>query len=197
MPTDIFFQTVLWDRVNSHRGWEPYAFDLLSSQAAGDILVLNRSYADGMTAAYGPQGPEYGPEPEQFGPFLEELPDALTGRLDRSVYFIRYDLPWASQYSTDGRDDLSGQLWTGRPEARLRESRVNLGTRSWNPRKAPLNLTVADTFMMDISGSEERILSCMKPKPGTTSALPTQRGARFYSHGRHASDLLRPLLPDC
>ncbi len=160
LPTDILFQTLFWGRVKSRLGWKAFAFDIDSSGPRGDILVLAKSFGQDMSAAYVPQGPEYGPDHENYGPFLEQLSEAMITHLDKSVAFIRYDLPWTSQY--DG--DAAGPAGLPSVEARLREIRMNFGTTSWNLRKAALDMTVADTWVIDIGRTEKEILDGMKPK---------------------------------
>jgi lipid II:glycine glycyltransferase (peptidoglycan interpeptide bridge formation enzyme) len=180
LPTDILFQTAFWSNVKSRMGWQPYAFDLASQGPAGDVLVLTKPLADGVVAAYVPQGPEHSPHPDEYGFFLEELSHALSGHLGSAVSFIRYDLPWESQYSPDLGPDSPEGAWEGRPEARLRELRMNFGTRSWNLRKAPMDLTVADTLVVDLAGTEEEMLSKMKPKTRYNIHLAERRGVRVF-----------------
>jgi len=163
LPTDILFQTVYWSRVKSELGWKPHAFDIASSGSSSDMLVLTKSLG-GIKTAYVPQGPEHRPDPDRYGCFLEELSDAIREHLDPTLSFIRYDLPWESQYSAGKGGNSHPQTWGGRPEARLRELRMNFGTKSWNLRKAPLDLTVADSVIIDLTGTEEEILANMKPK---------------------------------
>ncbi len=179
LPTDILFQTVYWSQVKSRLGWKPFAFDLASSGSTGDVLVLTRALAGGISAAYIPQGPEHGPVPEQYGPFLEELSERIAGYLDPEVAFIRYDLPWKSQYC--GEEGLTEERWADQPEPRLRELRMNFGTKRWNLRKAPLDLTVADTMVLDITGGTEEILSRMKPKTRYNIRLAEKKGVRAFT----------------
>jgi lipid II:glycine glycyltransferase (peptidoglycan interpeptide bridge formation enzyme) len=159
-PTDILFQTTFWSRVKSRLGWNALAFDIDCPVQNGDVLVLTKHFGCNASTAYIPQGPEISPDPENYGPFLEEFSENLIEHLDPSVTFIRYDLPWKSPYQNV--DD--GHSWEGHPQARLRELRMNFGTKSWNLRKASVDMTVADSLVVDIRGPEEEILRKMKPK---------------------------------
>ncbi len=191
LPTDILFQTVYWSRVKSELGWKPHAFDLASG-STGDVLVLIKTFADDVTVAYVPQGPEHSPEPDRYGSFLEELSGALRGQLDPDVSFIRYDLPWKSQYSLIEDHNSHTRSWKGHPEARIRELRMNFGTRLWNLRKAPLDLTVADAIVVDLTGTEEHILAKMKSKTRYNIRLAKRRGVNVFE----ASTKMLPVFYD-
>ncbi len=134
LKTDIIFQTFYWSQVKSRLGWKPSALDIVSSNLMGDILILTRTFGNGIKAAYVPQGPEFAPKQEEYGLFLEAISHEIVNHIDPAPAFIRYDLPWKSQYETiegDARND-----WSGHPEARLRELRMIFGTKSRNLRKA-------------------------------------------------------------
>ncbi len=171
-PTDILFQTPFWSEVKLQLGWKTYAFDIESPGTKGDILILTRHLGKGINAAYVQQGPENGPMPEEYGPFLENLSDALVKHIGKNLAFIRYDLPWPSQYSTTGKYP-NGSM---RPEPRLQEIRMNYGTRSWNLRKAAVDMTVADALVIDVTQSEEEILANMKPKARYNIRLARRKG---------------------
>lgn len=178
-PTDILFQTAYWSRVKSHLGWKPVAFDFQSSTGQqGDVLLLTKPINNSMYFAYVPQGPESGPDPEKYGLFLEVLSQMIIERMDSPLAFIRYDLPWESQYAADVAD---GQKWSGHPVVRLRELRMNIGTRTWNLRKAPLDLTVADTLIIDLNRTEEEILAAMKPKTRYNIRLAWRKAVRVFN----------------
>jgi len=180
IPTDILFQTGFWSKVKSQLGWKPLAFDFASSDSMGDVLVLTRTFSNGISAAYVPQGPEFSPDPERYGLFLEALSNEMVRHLDISLAFIRYDLPWKSQYSTGTTVGFKGQRDSGRPETRLRELRMNFGTKSWNIRKAAVDLTVADTLVIDLTRTEQELLSDMKPKTRYNVRLALRKGVRVF-----------------
>lgn len=180
LPTDILFQTAFWSQVKSQLGWKPHAFDFSSLGLTGDVLVLTRTIGRGISAAYVPQGPEYGPNPEAHGLFLEGLSDAMIKHLDPTVVFIRYDLPWESPYAADLADSPEVKGWTGHPEPRLRELRMNFGTKKWRLRKTALDMTVADTLVVSLTGTEEEILARMKPKTRYNIRLSERKGVRVF-----------------
>ncbi|WP_244147302.1 lipid II:glycine glycyltransferase FemX [Desulfonatronovibrio hydrogenovorans] len=175
-PTDILFQTSYWGRVKSSLGFEAMAFDIESSGPRGDVLALVQPLGTDGKAVYIQQGPEYAPEKEEYGTFLEELSQAMLKHLGREISFIRYDLPWESQYA----EEIKNNFLESYPEARLREMRMNMGTRSWNLRKASMDMTVASTMMVDIRGSDREILDRMKPKARYNIGLAKRKGVKVF-----------------
>jgi lipid II:glycine glycyltransferase (peptidoglycan interpeptide bridge formation enzyme) len=166
LPTDILFQTLFWGRVKSRLGWNALAFDIESTGPKGDLLVLAKNFSRHLVGAYVPHGPESSPDPEHYGVFLEQLSEALKEHMSAPPAFIRYDLPWESHYAAGGVEA---------PEARIREVRMNFGTSTWNLRKAILDMTVADSHVVDIAGAEADILARMKPKTRYNIRLAERR----------------------
>lgn len=159
-------------------GWEASAFELSLPDSEADILVLAKRLDNGTSVTYIPQGPEYGPAPESYGLFLEMLSESISRHLKSSAAFIRYDLPWLDAYALDDDVESSSPQGLHRPENRLREIRMNYSTKSWNLRKAPLDLTVADSLVVDITENETDLLNHMKPKTRYNIRLSKRKGVR-------------------
>ncbi len=159
-PTDILFQSRYWGEVKSRLGWRTYAFELDGAPAARDMLVIVKPFGPNGVAAYVPQGPEFAPPQEEYGPFLERLSESVVEQIDADLTFIRYDLPWESPYAAE----MHAQHWVDFPESRIREMRMNFGTERWNLRKAPVDVTVANSFVVDLDGDEAHLLGRMKAK---------------------------------
>ncbi len=174
LPTDILFQTGYWAQVKARLGYTPKAFDLAATDHHGDVLVLLQPMGRGRAMAYVPQGPEHAPAEEDYGPFLEDLSEALARSLGPSVAFIRYDLPWASPYA----EDMLAHGSNAYPEPRIREMRMNMGTRNWNLRKAYRDMTVASSLVVDLTGTEQDILARMKPKTRYNIGLADRKDVR-------------------
>ncbi|MDD3992569.1 MAG: peptidoglycan bridge formation glycyltransferase FemA/FemB family protein [Desulfobacteraceae bacterium] len=174
LPTDILFQTRYWARVKARLGWKPHAFDIVPCQSDQDLLILSRSIGPDTATAYVPQGPEFSPDPEDYGTYLESLSESIAAQMGREVAFIRYDLPWESPYAAD----VAHQGDRGFPEARIRELRMNFSTRNWNLKKAPVDMTVADTYVVDIDCDEDTLLSRMKAKTRYNIRLAQRKGVR-------------------
>ncbi|NLA74009.1 MAG: peptidoglycan bridge formation glycyltransferase FemA/FemB family protein, partial [Deltaproteobacteria bacterium] len=90
----------------------------------------------------------------------------------------RYDLPWSDQYYCHADGSMSDMVLLERPESRLRELRMNYGTKKWNIRKAVFDLIVADTFHVDIAGDEDKIYARMKSKTRYNIGLSKRKGIR-------------------
>ncbi|MDZ7666668.1 MAG: peptidoglycan bridge formation glycyltransferase FemA/FemB family protein [Desulfotignum sp.] len=177
LPTDIIFQTQYWAQVKARLGWQPRAYDIEDRISKNDMLVLVKSLNDGACAAYVPQGPEFGPHRESYGPYLESLSESIVDQMDSDVAFIRYDLPWESPY-TEIFDKKPAHEF---PDERIRELRMNFGTKNWNFRKTPVDMTVADSYVIDIDGTEDTILGRMKSKTRYNIRLAARKGVRVYA----------------
>lgn len=177
LPTDILFQTPYWGRVKSCLGLKSMAFDIESSRPRGDVLVFIQPHGPDTLAAYVPQGPEFAPDQENYGPFLESLSQAMLGHLHKDVTFIRYDLPWQSRYAGEIREQKRPAL----PEPRIREVRMNMGTRYWNLRKSSMDMTVATSLVLDIGCPEKQILERMKSKTRYNIGLARRKAITISS----------------
>lgn len=176
LPTEIVFQTEYWAHVKKQLGWKPCAYDIDGAPSKNDLLVLIRPLGKNVFGAYVPQGPEFAPDQENYGTYLEALSESIARQLDPGVAFIRYDLPWQSPYA----DMFEHNPEPGFPNVRSREMRMNIGTRHWNFRKAPLDMTVAHSLVVDIRGSENRILGRMKSKTRYNIGLALRKGVRVF-----------------
>jgi Uncharacterized protein involved in methicillin resistance len=182
LPTDILFQTTFWAQVKARLGLEPRAFDIPAAGPEKDVLVLLKPFGK-YSIAIVPQGPEHSPPEDEYGAFLEDFSLALAKTLGPGVAFIRYDLPWTSPYAGEMRENG----WRAFPEPRLREMRMNMGTRLWNIRKAPEDMTVASSLVVDIKGSGEEMLKRMKPKTRYNINVARRKGVTVHAGG--AEDL--------
>ncbi|WP_291321963.1 peptidoglycan bridge formation glycyltransferase FemA/FemB family protein [Desulfonatronospira sp.] len=174
LPSDILFQTLYWAQVKSRLGCRVLAFDIQTpaAESFGDMLVLLQGHGPGFVTAYVPQGPEFSPPKDDYGPFLEALSESMIKHLGPDTAFIRYDLPWESQYA----QEMQRGDWYSFPESRLREMRMNMGTQSWNLRKPAMDMTVASTLVVDLSLPEKDILGRMKSKTRYNIGLAGRRG---------------------
>jgi len=173
-PTDILFQSRYWSEVKARLGWKTYAFDIESSATGKDVLVIVKPFGPGAVAAYVPQGPEIAPHQEDYGSYLEALSESIIEQIDADITFIRYDLPWESPYAGDMRQ----QNWHDFPESRVREIRMNFGTRHWNLKKSPVDVTVANSCVIDLDGDDDLLLARMKPKTRYNIRLAERKGVR-------------------
>lgn len=191
VPTPIVHQTAFWGRVHRRLGFAIEAFDVSmatapgaansdasprAAPAHGDVLVLRTPLADGAECAYVPFGPELAPDAEDVGTFLERLSRELRPLLGPRCTFIRWDLPWISLHARAPDDFAADGQWQGPPAPRLRELRMNFGTRDHNLWKAPRDLLPPDTLLVDLTADEDELLARMRPATRRNIRLAERHG---------------------
>lgn len=181
LPTGILFQTAWWSAVKRRLGSLPLAADYSSSTATGDLLVITRRIADGVSMAHIPYGPEWGPDTEERGPFLEALAESLRALLPPSVAFIRFDLPWDSAFADDARWHADDGF--RRPEPWVAEMRMNWGTRTRALRRAASDVLATDTIVIDLAADDDQLLAAMKPKTRYNLRLAARQDIRVEVAG--------------
>ncbi len=177
LPTPLLQQTTYWGDMKSRLGWEPLAFDIRHADQTGDVLLLRRAVSDDRCLLYAPHGPDIMPPQDESGLFLETLSQALRPYLDGRDAWIRYDLPWESPYARDPSLFEDG-VFQGLPPPRIREMRMNFGTREGLLRKAPMDFNPPDTWLVNLSGSEADLLAAMKPKTRYNIGVAERKGVR-------------------
>ncbi|MBU2914518.1 lipid II:glycine glycyltransferase FemX [Reichenbachiella agariperforans] len=172
-PSNILPQTAYWARVKDKQGFQPSGFqltvskDLLynnsdSKNTQDDLLVLIKYISSDLCYAYVPHGPKLEPILENQGLFLEQLSETIKPYLPVNCVFIRYDLLWQNQWAIeDDYFDTSGH-WQGPPQDQVQEMRVNYKTHHWNLRKSTSDMLPKNTFFLDLTQSENELMSNMR-----------------------------------
>ena len=154
-------QSGFWAAMKTAFGWEARTFLI---RCAGDdgrtqeapLLVLLRSLGAGWSLAYVPHGPD------AFFPFPGEaclglLAEALIPHLPRRCLFIRFDVPWGTWGDEAAPEGIAKPF-----------------------RKAPFDIQVPDTVILDLTPTEEDILAAMKPKTRYNVRLAEKKGVRVF-----------------
>lgn len=165
-----FMQSRFWGLVKGSLGARPMAFKLFWHGTVDSLLTICQPAAQqGMHQVYIPWAPVFQiPETHQ-GEFLEELSAVLTPLLPRNTLFIRYDLPWLSPYHAESPP----------PPDRIREIRMNFGTREKNLRKAATDIQPTHTRIINLDLDTDEILSSMKPKTRYNIRLSQRKDIRI------------------
>jgi len=199
--TKILQQTPFWGRVKRNQGFIPKGFeltiskDLLVSEAnslekkAEDLLLLIK-YIDRNTCfAYVPYGPKLEPSFENQGLFLEQLSESIKPQLPSNCIFIRYDLSWENQWADEEVYFDSVGNWIGPPPNKTQEYRVNFNTVNWNLQKSIEDNLPKNTFFLDLTLSEQDLLSNMRYNTRYNVRKANKKGIRVREYGmEHIGD---------
>jgi lipid II:glycine glycyltransferase (peptidoglycan interpeptide bridge formation enzyme) len=180
--TPLVHQSFFWSQVKRNQGFDPLAFDIKvrkdefeggdsSAFLLDDILLLKIPVSRDKSIAYAPYGPLLTPQEEHMGPFLEELSETLRPRLGDDTVLVRYDLPWKKPWE----ESLDSPA--------LMELHLNWGTEEKRLRKSVADQLPSDTILVDLSGSEEEILSRMHPKTRYNIRLSLRHGVEVREGG--------------
>ena len=176
--TPLLQQTAFWSSVKTNLGFQPIAFDISirekelmrrkhsSAYILDDILVLTRKVSRYESIAYVPYGPLLAPDEGAHGDFIESLSEELREKLPDDCIFIRYDLPWLSDWEEDTSADM-------------RELRLNWGTVNHNIRASRSAQLPTHTTFVSLEGTPEEILARMKSKTRYNIRLAQRKGVQI------------------
>jgi lipid II:glycine glycyltransferase (peptidoglycan interpeptide bridge formation enzyme) len=155
---ESFLQSGFWGSFKARFGWNARSFLVCWGESeAKPLLVIRRSLGLGFSFAYAPWGPEF---PSDFpnddkvrNKALEELAQSLQRLLPNNIAFIRFDPPWYTE-GTETPPPLLFKPFT----------------------LAGADVQPPDTVLIDLSLSEETLLSRMKSKWRYNIGLAKKKG---------------------
>lgn len=199
--TKVLPQTPFWARVKRKQGFIPKGFELTVSKdliinsadplvkKVDDILVLIRYVDNANCFAYVPYGPKLEPDFENQGLFLEQLSETIRPHLPSGCMFIRYDLIWQNQWSTEDEYFDNFGNWKGPPPSQIQEFRVNFKTINWNLKKSTGDILPKNTFFVDLTLQEEKLLMNMRYNTRYNIKRSARNGVQVHEYGiEHIKD---------
>jgi lipid II:glycine glycyltransferase (peptidoglycan interpeptide bridge formation enzyme) len=193
--TNILPQTPYWARLKHKQGFKPKGFELTvskellwnsddpSGMAKDDLMVLINYIDNDFCYAYVPYGPKLEPAFENQGLFLEKVSESIQAHLPKNCVFIRYDLMWQNQWSAeDEYFDQEGN-WSGPPQSKVQEFRVNYKTDKWNLRKSASDMLPKNTFFLDLTLAEDELLMNMRYNTRYNIRKAHKNGIRVKEYG--------------
>lgn len=200
-PTNIFTQTPFWGRIKKNQKSPAIGLELTVSQdmlnakesslskIVDDILIFIKYIDNTNCFAYVPYGPELEPTIENQGVFLEELSESIRPHLPSNCLFIRYDLVWENRWATDEQHFDAAGNWLGAPSNKTQEFSVNFNTNKWNLKKSVGDLLPKNTFLLDLSLSEKKLLGNMRYNTRYNVKKALNNGIRVKEYGvEHIAD---------
>jgi len=183
-----FLQSTFWGDFKASFGWRPRRFGLrLRGEGGawgpdGQLLVLERGLAPGLSFAYVPHGPELEVPPELRSQFLADLVRALRPALSPLCLFLRFDPPW---HEIERRVPVEGEGGDAVGTAGVPESKAAWTRPFLSPpfRRAAVDIQPPDTVLLDLRASEEVLLERMKPKWRYNIRLAAKKGVAVAEGG--------------
>lgn len=171
-----FLQTSFWAQFKAQQGWIPLFFNCQTEDTKGNSIdfflsVLLKKISFFGFLCYVPDGPSIFSLPSiNKENLLINLSKALKKHVPKSTFCIRYDPPFSKEKDSLTLDD----------SVLLNFTRPVLHTKKLI--KATNDIQPPDTVILDLSKSQEILLSEMKPKWRYNCKLGLKKGLKIISY---------------
>ncbi len=176
-PAQHFLQSRFWAEFKKEQGWSYRQYEVHTTGTRSFLLtVLLRQLSPFGFLAYIPMGPSilitndsHLPETaQQRGIFLANLAEKLVPLLPSYVFLIRFDPPWECSIKNGKAQAFSSQDFPLIP--------CTGGRTPCSLRKAASDIQPPDTTLIDLTKSEDELLSAMRSKWRYNIRLAQKKG---------------------